>query len=132
VLLAELEADLPPEIFAAARRRGETADLKTIASALLDELSERERPTDDVSPSSVGFGASEQIQITQPLIEPLSERELEVLQLVADGLSNREIAQELVVTLGTVKKHINNIFGKLQVRSRTQAVTRARELNLLP
>jgi LuxR family maltose regulon positive regulatory protein len=65
------------------------------------------------------------------LVEPLSEQELRVLQLVASGMSNRETAQELYVTVGTVKKHLNNIFGKLGVKSRTQAVARARELNLL-
>jgi LuxR family maltose regulon positive regulatory protein len=68
----------------------------------------------------------------QGLIEPLSERELEVLQLIVAGKSNREIARELIVTLGTVKKHINNIFGKLAVHSRTQAVARARERDLIP
>ena len=61
----------------------------------------------------------------------LSERELEVLRLVATGMSNRDIAQELVLATGTVKKHINNIFTKLDVRSRTQAVAQARELGLL-
>jgi LuxR family maltose regulon positive regulatory protein len=65
------------------------------------------------------------------LIEPLSERETEVLQLIAAGYSNREIARELVIALGTVKKHINNIFGKLDAHSRTQAVARARELGLI-
>jgi LuxR family maltose regulon positive regulatory protein len=68
----------------------------------------------------------------ETLVEPLSERELQVLRLVARGLSNREIAQALVVTVGTVKKHLNNIFGKLSVKSRTQAVARARDLALLP
>jgi LuxR family maltose regulon positive regulatory protein len=68
---------------------------------------------------------------TPELVEPLSEQELRVLQLVASGLSNRETAEELYVTVGTVKKHLNNIFGKLGVSSRTQAVARARELNLL-
>jgi LuxR family maltose regulon positive regulatory protein len=68
---------------------------------------------------------------TPGLVEPLSEQELRVLQLVASGMSNRETAQELYVTVGTVKKHLNNIFGKLGVNSRTQAVARARELNLL-
>jgi LuxR family maltose regulon positive regulatory protein len=63
--------------------------------------------------------------------EPLSERELEVLNLVSKGYSNRQIAEALYITLGTVKKHLNNIFGKLQVKNRTQSVTRARELNLL-
>ncbi len=65
-----------------------------------------------------------------PLIEPLSERELEVLQLIATGLSNAEIAHKLMITTGTVKRHINNIFGKLDVHSRTQAVARARTFGL--
>ena len=67
----------------------------------------------------------------QPLVEPLSERELQVLPLLAAGLSNRAIAAELAVTLGTIKKHLNNIFGKLAVSSRTQAIAHARELGLL-
>lgn len=65
------------------------------------------------------------------LLDPLTEREGEVLNLVAKGLSNREIADVLVVTLGTVKKHLNNIFSKLYVSNRTQAVARAREIGLL-
>jgi len=67
----------------------------------------------------------------QPLLEPLSERELEVLRRVAAGYSNQEIAQDLVVALSTVKKHISNMYGKLEADSRTQAVARARELGLL-
>jgi LuxR family transcriptional regulator, maltose regulon positive regulatory protein len=63
--------------------------------------------------------------------EPLSERELEVLRLVAAGKSNQQIAAELVLATGTVKKHLNNIFGKLSVQNRTQCAARARELNLL-
>ncbi len=53
------------------------------------------------------------------------------MQLIAAGRSNQEIADTLVIAVSTVKKHINNIFGKLAVRSRTQALARARELNLL-
>jgi LuxR family maltose regulon positive regulatory protein len=67
----------------------------------------------------------------QPLIEPLSERELEVLRLIAAGYSNQEIADRLVIAQGTVKRHINNIYGKLQVGSRTQAVAAARDLHIL-
>ena len=66
-----------------------------------------------------------------PLVEPLSERELEVLGLVAQGLTNREIAERLFITVGTVKTHVHNIYGKLGVRGRTQAAARARELELL-
>jgi LuxR family maltose regulon positive regulatory protein len=67
----------------------------------------------------------------QPLIDPLSERELEILRLLAAGHSNQEIAERLVVVLGTVKAHNHNILSKLGVRNRTHAVARARELNLL-
>jgi LuxR family maltose regulon positive regulatory protein len=65
------------------------------------------------------------------LIEPLSDRELEVLELVAQGLTNREIAERLFITVGTVKTHVHNIYGKLGVRGRTQAAAQARELGLL-
>ena len=66
------------------------------------------------------------------LVEPLSPRELEVLRLLATGTTNRAIANELVVTLDTVKRHLSHLFGKLEVANRTQAVARARELGLLP
>ncbi len=69
--------------------------------------------------------------LVAPLIEALSERELEVLQLLAHGHSNQAIADQLVVALSTVKKHLVHIYGKLAVTSRTQAVNRARELQLL-
>ena len=65
------------------------------------------------------------------LIEPLSARELEILRLIADGQSNQAIADTLVIAVSTVKRHINNIYGKLDVQSRTQALMRARELQLL-
>jgi len=65
------------------------------------------------------------------LPEPPSERELEVLTLVTAGKSNRQIASELFVSVGTVKTHINNLYRKLGAHSRTQAVARAKELNLL-
>jgi LuxR family maltose regulon positive regulatory protein len=66
------------------------------------------------------------------LIEPLSERELEVLQLIAEGLTNPEIASRLFLALNTVKGHSRNIYGKLNVHSRTQAISRAQALGLLP
>jgi LuxR family maltose regulon positive regulatory protein len=61
----------------------------------------------------------------------LSERELEVLQLIAEGLTNQEVASRLVLTLNTVKAHTRNIYGKLGVNRRTQAVATARSLGLL-
>jgi len=66
-----------------------------------------------------------------PMVESLSERELEVLELIAEGLSNREIAQRLFLSLPTVKWHASNIYGKLGVGNRTQAVAKARTLGIL-
>ena len=68
---------------------------------------------------------------TQPLLEPLSQRELEVLQLIAQGLSNDEIGKRLFLALDTVKGHNRRIYDKLQVQRRTEAIARARELGLL-
>ena len=65
------------------------------------------------------------------LIEPLSERELEVLRLLATGLANKEIAQTLFIAVGTVKQHLKSIYGKLQAHNRTEAAGRARDLGLL-
>jgi LuxR family maltose regulon positive regulatory protein len=67
----------------------------------------------------------------QPLIEPLSQRELDILNLIAQGLSNRVIGERLFLALDTVKGHNRKIFDKLQVQSRTEAIARARELGLL-
>lgn len=69
--------------------------------------------------------------IAQPLLDPLSDRELEVLQLLANGASNQEIAQELAIVVDTVKRHVSQIFSKLIVKNRIQAVKRAQELGLL-
>jgi ATP/maltotriose-dependent transcriptional regulator MalT len=65
------------------------------------------------------------------LTEPLSKRELEVLQLIAAGRSNEEIAAELFIAVSTVKTHLINIYGKLEVKRRTQAIAKARQLKLL-
>jgi LuxR family maltose regulon positive regulatory protein len=66
------------------------------------------------------------------LVEPLSDRELQVLRLLAAGRSNRQIADELVVVVDTVKKHVGHILDKLGAANRTQAVARARALDMLP
>ena len=92
------------------------------ASRLLAALEPGSAETVAAHPSSA---------IPQPLVEPLSARELEVLRLIAAGLSNREIAVRLVVSLSTVKGHTANIYSKLAVNSRTQAVAAARALGLL-
>ncbi len=67
----------------------------------------------------------------QELVEPLSERELEILAVLAGGASNREIANQLFITEGTVKNHVTNILGKLGVRDRTQAALKAKEMGLI-
>jgi LuxR family maltose regulon positive regulatory protein len=65
------------------------------------------------------------------LSEPLTEREQEVLQLLASGKSNRQISSELFVSVGTIKTHVNHLYRKLDAHSRTQAIARARELDLI-
>ena len=66
------------------------------------------------------------------LVEQLTSRELEVLEMLAAGRSNQAIARELVVSLDTVKKHVSHVLGKLGAASRTEAVARARQLALIP
>ena len=68
---------------------------------------------------------------TQPLVEPLSERELDILRLLSQGASNKEIADDLVITVGTVKNHVTSILAKLGVRDRTQAALKAKELGIM-
>jgi len=65
------------------------------------------------------------------LVEPLTEREMEVLKLIGAGLTNDDIASRLVISRATVKRHISNIYGKFDVPGRTQAILRARELRLI-
>ena len=69
--------------------------------------------------------------LVQPLLEPLSERELQVLQLLAQGASNQEIGRELVIVIDTVKRHVSHIFFKLGVHNRVQAVRQVEILGLL-
>jgi LuxR family maltose regulon positive regulatory protein len=88
-----------------------------------------ERVQEGISPAATS--SSSALPPAQSLLDPLTERELEVLRLIAAGLSNRDIAARLVLALSTVKSYVNTIYGKLQVESRTQAVARARALHLL-
>lgn len=98
------------------------SDVKGAVSAALEEL--------DRKPRSVAAEGARPAP-TWPTGEPLTERELEVLRLIARGLTNRQIAEELTVVVGTVKAHNNRIFGKLGVTNRVQAVAKAREFDLL-
>jgi predicted ATPase len=89
-------------------------------------LHQREAALDGHQPSAIS-----PVEMIQPLMDPLTKRELEVLRLISAGLSNREIAERLFIGLSTVKKHINRMYSKLGVKRRTQAIIRARELGLL-
>jgi LuxR family maltose regulon positive regulatory protein len=114
-------------------------------AALLSRLREQERkhgPTPYMDKVLAAFGqdgaapehederAGERMSV-QPLLDPLSERELEVLRLIVRGDSNQEIAHTLVLSIDTVKRHVSNIFSKLRVNNRIQAVARVRVLGLL-
>lgn len=116
-LRADLEAELGHDKFNAAWQRGKTLDIETVVASLLIE-----DETPNISP---------QQQANKMLVEPLSERELEVLMLIAQGLSNRDIAEKLVLSIGTIKAHTSNIYGKLGVNKRVQALLRAKEFHLI-
>jgi NarL family two-component system response regulator LiaR len=122
--LSYLLKNVRPEELAAAVRAAAQGDAvldSPVATRVLQEMRES-LATDKLATPQSG---------AQPLAEPLSERELEVLELIAQGLTNAEIAARLFIAHGTVKRHINNIYGKLQVRHRTEAIARARDLDLL-
>lgn len=86
---------------------------------------------DETHVSSRSQGREEKATSAAPLVEPLTEREAEVFELLASGRTNREIAADLYVTVGTIKAHTSNIYAKLQARNRAEALARARELGLL-
>jgi ATP/maltotriose-dependent transcriptional regulator MalT len=94
---------------------------------VLNSLEVEPRP----ATASVALEDSPGPSMAQPLVEPLSGRELEVLRLLAEGRSNQEIARDLFIAVGTVKTHVHNVCGKLAVANRTAAAARARELHLL-
>ena len=98
-----------------------------------DEPEARELPSEESSPAITANGARDATlgKTPQPMPEPLNERELEVLTLLASGRSNKEIAKDLFVAVGTVKTHTNNIYRKLDARNRAEALAKARRLKLL-
>jgi LuxR family transcriptional regulator, maltose regulon positive regulatory protein len=102
---------------------------KLLKSALLNNICSREANYLLAAFDSVLVKKS---NLVSPLIEPLSDRELEVLRYLATGMSNQAIAHQLFVSLAAIKWHARNIYGKLAANNRTQAVARARELKILP
>jgi DNA-binding CsgD family transcriptional regulator/tetratricopeptide (TPR) repeat protein len=119
----EVEACLLPEAYAAAWERGLALDMADVMAGLRERFQPIHPGPEKDTISLIGTD--------HLLVEPLTRRELEVLNLIAAGLTNQEIASELVIALGTVKAHTSSIYGKLGVHSRTQAVVKGRELQFL-
>jgi DNA-binding CsgD family transcriptional regulator len=125
--LRTLGTNLAPDVFREAIHRGETLDPFIIIAELVDGFLAPEGVRQRAAMKS-GDG---DILTNRELTDLLTERELEILRLIADGLSNRDIASKLIFSLGTVKWYVHQIHSKLGVSRRTQAIARARELNLL-
>ncbi|MCA9909141.1 MAG: helix-turn-helix transcriptional regulator [Anaerolineae bacterium] len=121
--LAQLRAELPADVYAAAEARGNRLELEQVVARFLEE---DDQATEALDPASAAIHAA-----NQGLVEPLSQRELEVLHLIAGGMTNGEIATRLFVGLSTVKKHINHIYGKLGVKTRDEVIGRAQQLGLI-
>jgi DNA-binding CsgD family transcriptional regulator len=120
--LDRLESQLGTQVYTAAVTRGQSADPDGVIPALLDELNKLQ-PLAAESTSIAG--------VSRFPIESLTERELEILRLIAEGLSNQEIADRLFLSLGTIKWYTGQIYSKLGAQSRTQAVHWAQQMNLL-
>jgi len=116
------EGESMRDLFSAFRSRKRSHPMRAYVEKLLAAFD---------APHATTSSTSSQQSVSHSLLEPLSARELEISHLIAEGLSNQAIAQKLFVSMGTVKVHLKHIYGKLDVKSRTQAVARLRELNLL-
>src|SRR5262249_43208263 len=114
-----------PALIPALRQAAAQGIAPETVGKLLTKLGERGAPLAGARPGAASGGTS------SDLVEALSERELEVLRLLAAGMRNAEIAAQLFLAVGTVERHIHNLYGKLGANSRTSAVTRARALGLL-
>jgi LuxR family maltose regulon positive regulatory protein len=117
------EGEPMAKLLLALARSDAASPMADYVGRLIAAFGGQEREPPDVRPTS---------RQRSPLVEPLSEREMEVLGLLAEGLTNPEIAQRLFIALPTVKSHTRNIYGKLGVHSRMQAVAQARALGILP
>lgn len=126
-LLVDVQAELKQELEAAA---SEVASLS--AEAVLSEIKKILHPIMTEGQYETNLPEVDPaLSANQALIDPLTNRELDVLQLIAEGLSNRQIAEKLIISTGTAKYYTSQIYRKLQVTSRTQAIVRAREQGVL-
>lgn len=127
--------DVAPERLYTAIRSVRTGDVwldATVAGRVLSHYAHEEKPVvPDAPPAPAARPAEQRDRERQPLPEPLSARELEVLQLVVEGLSNQEIADKLIISLATAKTHVRNILNKLAVDDRTQAAVHAMRKGLV-
>jgi LuxR family maltose regulon positive regulatory protein len=117
-----LDEGRPMEELLQACNKGKYSPLKAYANHLLKSFK-----------LASGRQSASSVSACRPdlLVEPLTEREMEVLHLLATGLSNRKIAEHLYLSEGTVKTHTHNLYTKMGVQSRTQAIARAQELKLV-
>jgi LuxR family maltose regulon positive regulatory protein len=113
----DLEGGTPPDMLPAVEERARTIDPEVAIRALLVEIT--------------SIAEADHPAPTRDAGVPLTERELEILERVARGMSNRDVAEDLFLSPGTVKWYLNQIYSKLGVNSRTQAVARARDLHLV-
>jgi ATP/maltotriose-dependent transcriptional regulator MalT len=132
-LLVQAADTLAPEVLASTYQQ--RADLQTLVDQMLvslatSQISMLPAPAAASAPAPARPPAPQQPE--QPLVEALTEREQEVLHLIAEGYANQAIAEALTLSLGTIKWYTTQIYSKLAVRGRTQALARARELRLLP
>jgi predicted ATPase/DNA-binding NarL/FixJ family response regulator len=141
-LLEQFRNEVAPDVYAQATSPKYVKGVNALAETALAELGAIQAlPPDDASATALAAahksttlqpgGNHEATRTVQPLIEPLTARELEILNLIAAGLSNQEIASTLYITRGTVKWYTSQIYGKLGVESRPQSIGRARELSLV-
>jgi predicted ATPase/DNA-binding CsgD family transcriptional regulator len=122
----DLQAEFGQDVYTELWAEGSAADIRTMVTNVLD-IYRKDQGLGEHAPTE-----DERVWLAnQLLVEPLSLRELEVLQSLVNGYSNREIAEQLFVGVSTVKKHITHIYGKLGIKSRTKAILQAKKLNLV-
>jgi DNA-binding NarL/FixJ family response regulator len=121
-LLVRAKALLSANVYDAARVRGEEVGMDDMAQSILEQL----RLMKDYPKPHLQYSAN------QLLVDPLTPRELEILYHMGAGLTSREIADQLIIGVSTVKKHITHIYNKLDASDRIKAINRARALELLP